>query len=92
MANILAPNMSISSGFDLWAVELKDGSSFQGIISTETPTAITLKNAGNEIRTIKRSEVKSLKALNMSSMPTGLEKQINHQQMADLIAYLKQNK
>ncbi|MCW3079749.1 PVC-type heme-binding CxxCH protein [Segetibacter sp.] len=92
MANILAPNLSISSGFDLWTVELKDGGSFQGVISTETPTAITLKNAGNEIRTIKRSEVKSLKSLNMSSMPGGLEKQINQQQMADLISYLKQNK
>jgi putative membrane-bound dehydrogenase-like protein len=92
LANILAPNISISSGFDLWSVELKDGSSFQGIIFTETPAAITLKNAGREERTIKRADIKSLKALNMSSMPSGLEKQINQQQMADLIAYLKQNK
>lgn len=92
MANILAPNLSISSGFDLWAVELKDGGSFQGIISSETPTAIMLKNAGREERTVKRTDVQSLKALNMSSMPSGLEKQINQQQMADLIAYLKKNK
>ncbi|WP_245542639.1 PVC-type heme-binding CxxCH protein [Segetibacter koreensis] len=92
MANILAPNLSISSGFDLWSVELKDGGSFQGIISTETPTAITVKNAGREEKTIRRADIKSLKALNMSSMPTGLEKQINQQQMADLIAYLKENK
>ncbi len=92
MANILAPNLSISSGFDLWAVELKDGGSFQGIISAETPAAITVKNAGREEKAIRRADIKSLKALNMSSMPTGLEKQINQQQMADLIAYLKQNK
>ena len=92
MANILAPNLSISSGFDLWAVELKDGGSFQGIISSETPTVIMLKNAGREERTVKRTDVQSLKALNMSSMPSGLEKQINQQQMADLIAYLKKNK
>lgn len=92
MANILAPGLSISSGFDLWAVELKDGESFQGIISTETPTALTLKNAGREERTIRRADVQSLKALNMSSMPSGLEKQINQQQMADLLAYLKKNK
>lgn len=92
MANILAPNLSISSGFDLWVVELKDGGSFQGIIASETPAAITLKNAGREERTIKRSDIKTLKSLNMSSMPSGLEQQINQQQMADLIAYLKQNK
>jgi putative heme-binding domain-containing protein len=92
MVNILAPNLSISSGFDLWAVELIDGTSFQGIISTETPAAITLKNAGREERTIRRADIKSLEALNMSSMPGGWEKQINQQQMADLIGYLKQNK
>jgi putative heme-binding domain-containing protein len=92
MANILAPNLSISSGYDLWAVELKNGESFQGVISSETATAITLKNAGRETRTINRTDIKSLKAQNMSSMPTGLEKQINQQQMADLLAYLRQNK
>ncbi len=30
--------------------------------------------------------------MNMSIMPTGLEKQISEQQMADLLAFLKQNK
>jgi putative membrane-bound dehydrogenase-like protein len=92
LTGILVPNLSISSGFDLWAVELKDGTSFQGIIAAETPAAVTLRNAGREERTIKRADVKSLKALNMSSMPAGLEKQINHQEMADLLSFLKQSK
>jgi putative membrane-bound dehydrogenase-like protein len=92
LTGILAPNLSISSGFDLWTVELKDGSSWQGIIAAETPAAITLKNAGREERTIKRADIRSLKALNMSAMPAGLEKQINQQEMADLLTFLKQNK
>jgi putative heme-binding domain-containing protein len=92
MANILAPNLSISSGYDLWTVDMKNGESFQGIISSETTTAITLKNAVREVRTINRKDIKSLKALNMSSMTSGLEKQINQQQMADLLAYLRENK
>ncbi len=92
MANILAPNLSISSGYNFWAVELKNGESIQGIISNETNTAIKLKNAGTEARTISRIDIKSLKALNMSAMTTGLEKQINQQQMADLLAYLRGNR
>ena len=92
MANILAPNLSISSGYDLWAVELKNGESIQGIISNETATAIKLKTSGTEARTINRTDINSLKALNMSAMTTGLEKQINQQQMADLLAYLRENK
>jgi len=91
MANILAPNLSISSGYDLWSAELKNGESFQGIISSETATAITLINAARVTKTINRSDLKSLKAMNMSSMPTGLEKNIAKQQMADLIAFLRAN-
>jgi putative heme-binding domain-containing protein len=92
MANILAPNQSISSGYDLWSVELKNGESIQGIIASETPGAITFRNAGSLEKTIKRQDIKSLKALTMSVMPTGLEKQISLEEMADLLAFLKENK
>jgi hypothetical protein len=40
-------------------------------------------------RTVSRVDIKSLKALNTSLMPTGLEKNISKEQMADLIAFLK---
>lgn len=92
MANILAPNLSLSSGYDLWDVKLKNGEAFQGVMKSETTTAITLTNAAQEVRTINRTDIQSLKPLNMSAMPAGLEKQINHLQMADLLAFLKQNK
>lgn len=92
MANILAPDLSISSGYDLWAVERQNSETFQGIIASETATAITLKNAIAEERTISRNDIKSLKALNMSAMTAGMEKAIDQQQMADLLAFLKKNR
>lgn len=92
IVNILAPNLSISSGYAMWDVEQKNGESFQGIISSETATAITLKNAAMETRTINRADIKSLKTVNISAMPNGLEKQISQQQMADLLAFLKEMK
>jgi len=92
MANILAPNQSIASGFDLWAIELNNGGTPQGVILTETPAAITIRNPGTTSRTINRHDIKTLKALTMSAMPTGLEKQITIEQMADLLAFLKANK
>lgn len=90
MANILSPNLSIAAGFDLWEVELNQGEGVQGIISSETPGAITLKNAEGIQKTINRQDIKSLKTLNISAMPAGWEKTINHQQMADLLAFLRQ--
>ncbi len=90
MANILDPNQSIADGYDLWDVALNNGTSMQGIISSETPNALTLRNAGGQQTTIARQDIKTLKALSMSAMPTGLEQQISQQAMADLLAYLRQ--
>lgn len=92
MANILAPNLSISSGYDLWSVELQNGESLQGMIASETPEAITLRNSGSADKTVSRKNIKSIKALSISLMTSGLENQINQQQMADLLDFLKQNK
>lgn len=91
MANILQPSLSISAGYELWEVELNSGESVQGIISSETPTAITLKNNGKADRTINRQDIKSLRSLNISAMRTDLNKNINKQQMADLLAFLRKN-
>ncbi len=90
MTHILDPNQSISDGYDLWDVVLTNGATVQGIISTETPNALTLRNVGGQEATIARQDIKSIKALGMSAMPAGLENQIDKQDMADLLAFLKQ--
>ena len=92
MANILDPNLSIAAKYELWVVELNNGKSLQGIIASETPNAITLKSAGRVEKMIKRSDIRSLKTLPISAMPAGLEKNISPQKMANLLAFLGQNK
>ncbi|MFC4873354.1 PVC-type heme-binding CxxCH protein [Negadavirga shengliensis] len=89
LGDILDPNMSIADGYDLWSVELNSGENFQGIISSETPSAINLANAGGQEVTIARKDIKNLQALDVSAMPAGLENNINHQQMADLLEFIK---
>lgn len=89
MGDILDPNFSIADGYDLWQIELSSGESAQGLISSETPSALTLSNYGGQKRVIARKDIKSLKTLGMSSMPVGLEASIDKQQMADLLAFIK---
>lgn len=89
MQDILNPNLSIADGYDLWEVELQNGELHQGLISTETPTAINLRNAGGIDKNISRTNIKSLKLVEMSAMPTGLEQGISVQEMADLLAYIR---
>ena len=92
MDNILDPNQSVSHGFDLWNVVLRNGESLQGIITSESQSAITVRNANGQVTTVTREEIASQKALNMSAMPVGLEKDISYQDMADLLAFLKNEK
>ncbi len=88
--NILSPAASIAPGYDLWSVELNSGEILQGILASETPTAVTIRlSPGNE-KAISRDEIKQLKALNMSAMPPGLEAKISVEDMAHLLAFLKQ--
>jgi putative membrane-bound dehydrogenase-like protein len=89
LVNILDPSVSIANGYDLWTFALKNGETKQGIISSETASAITLRYPGGQEEVIPRSDVNTLKALNVSAMPRGLEKQMTQQDMADLMAFLK---
>jgi putative membrane-bound dehydrogenase-like protein len=89
LANTLEPNMAIASGFDTWQAVLNSGETFQGVIAAETPAAITLRANNMQDKTVSRQDIKTLKALNTSLMPAGLEKNIDKQQMADLMAFLK---
>jgi putative membrane-bound dehydrogenase-like protein len=89
LANILNPNMAIASGFDTWKAVLNSGETVQGIIADETPSAITFRANNMQDKTVSRQDIKTLKALNTSLMPTGLEKNIDKQQMADLMVFLR---
>ena len=91
LANILAPNLSIATGFDLWEVELNAGEIMQGVIGSETASAIKLKTAPGVEKILNRGNIKSLKVINRSIMPS-LSTQITHREMADLLAFLKQKK
>jgi putative membrane-bound dehydrogenase-like protein len=92
MANILDPNKSIAHGYDMWSVTLNNRKILQGIISSETPTAITLGTPEGHITNIARQDISSLTNLGMSAMPNDLETKIDKQQMADLLAFLRQEK
>lgn len=91
MANILDPAMSIPNGYNMWSIELKNGETKQGIISSETSSAVTLKYPGGTTTVFARDDIQSLTALNMSAMPVGLEDKITQQEMMDLVRYLRSN-
>jgi putative heme-binding domain-containing protein len=88
LLNILDPNREVNPQFVNYVVVTKDGRSASGIIAGESATSITLRRGEGQSETILRSQVEELTSTGMSLMPEGLEKEIDQQAMADLLAYL----
>ena len=58
-------------------------------MSSETSTAVTLKDATGKETIISRADIKSMEASDISVMPVGLEASVSVNEMADLLAFLK---
>ena len=89
LLHILVPDQEITQGFAAYTVATRDGRVLTGLIASETPTSITLRQPLGKEDTILRAEIDELSAGKQSLMPQGLEKSISRQEFADLLAYLK---
>ena len=91
IASILIPQRTITDGYGLWTIDMKDGTSMTGLIASESPSDIEVRRLGQRDVSIPRESITSLANLNASAMPDGLEAQLSKQEMADLIAFLRFN-
>jgi putative membrane-bound dehydrogenase-like protein len=89
LLDILNPNAAIDSNYFNYEVTLKNGRVLTGLIAAETASSLTLKRAENQTDTVLRQDIEELRSTGVSLMPEGLEKNINVDDMADLIAFLK---
>jgi putative heme-binding domain-containing protein len=89
LAHILDPNQYVLPNYVQYVVVDKQGRSYTGLLAAQTATSITLKKEKDEAVTILRSDVDELATTGKSLMPEGLEKNIPPQEMAHLLAYLK---
>lgn len=89
LADILQPNRAIDNNYLAYTVISREGRVFSGILTSETATSITLQQPEGKIDTLLRDEIDVIRSTGMSLMPEGLEKNIPHQAMADLISFIK---
>jgi len=86
---ILDPNAALEDKFTSYIATLKNNTAHVGVITTETPTSLTLRTATGQPHTVLRRDLKSLESTNLSLMPNGLEAVLPPQAMADLLGYLR---
>ncbi|GAB3505324.1 hypothetical protein GCM10027341_36770 [Spirosoma knui] len=85
---ILHPDAGISFGYEGWEVKFKDGSTMSGIVSSKTETDLQMKFPGGVVQNYKMSDVVSMKKMDSSMMPSGLQEAMSTQELVDLVEYL----
>ena len=86
---ILDPNREAQPSFQTYTVVTKQGTIHTGMISAETAATLTLKRAEAKEDVVLRETLDELISTGQSLMPEGLEKDIDKQSLADIIAFIK---
>jgi putative heme-binding domain-containing protein len=89
LLSILDPNRAVDNNYFAYTVTTSDGRVLTGIITAETASSITLKQPEGKVEVVLREDIDELKASGQSLMPVGVEKNIDVEQMANLITFLK---
>ena len=83
------PNRSVEARYLNYVAETKNGRVFSGVVLNETGTSITLVGADGKQHQLLRTELEALASTGKSAMPDGLEKDLQLQDVADVIAYVR---
>lgn len=91
VTNILDPNREVTPDFVTYSVSTIDGRNYSGMIRSETATSIVLVTSEHKPIELLRADIEEMSSTGLSLMPEGLEKEIDKQQMADLLMFLKKS-
>jgi putative heme-binding domain-containing protein len=89
---IIYPSASFVRSYEPVLAVTKDGETHSGILRGDNDDAITLVAGPNLEERIARADIAELRPGALSIMPAGLDTQLNDQELADLVAFLKGTK
>ncbi len=89
LADVLDPNRSVSVDGRSYTLVTKDGVVIVGVLAGETATSVSLKKPGGAIESVLRSDIEQLQFSGRSLMPEGFDRLMTPEELANLIAFLK---
>jgi putative heme-binding domain-containing protein len=87
--DILRPSRSIAQHYETYVIEHASGETAAGVLGAETPTTITLRQAGAREIVIRRAEIAKMTVSPQSTMPPDLDTLVSPEEMADLLAFIR---
>ncbi len=85
---ILLPNAGILMHYENWVVRTKKGDVVSGLLESETPEQLTIKDTAGKYHDIPVENVDRKVMQKLSLMPEGLAGTMTKQELVDLVAYL----
>lgn len=88
LLNVLDPNREVNPQYLNYVVQTDDGRTLTGMVSAETAASVTLVRAEAASDTVLRMHIEEMRSTGLSIMPEGLEKELDRQTLADVMAYI----
>jgi putative heme-binding domain-containing protein len=86
--SILYPSAAISHNYENWLVVDEDGNQYAGLLVSETPATVELKDAKGIVHTIPTLTVEIEKKQDVSLMPADVQKTLAVEDLVDLVEFL----
>ena len=88
---IVYPSASIARYHEIINVLTDDGRAVSGLLVKETVNKIFLASAAGVMQPVRIKDIEQARYASVSLMPEGLDKILSSQEIADIVAYLKQS-
>lgn len=86
--SILYPSAGISHNYETHALVLEDGNVLTGIVVSQTPDELTIKDSEAVTRTVKTADIEEIVKQDVSLMPADLQKVLTAEELVDIVEYM----
>ena len=85
---IIDPNRDIDGRYLNYVALTSDGLTVSGLLASESGASVTLKEREGKTHVLLRNQIEDLRATKKSVMPEGIEKDLTHRDVSDVVAYM----
>ncbi|MEM1325349.1 MAG: PVC-type heme-binding CxxCH protein [Bacteroidota bacterium] len=85
---IFYPSAGINFGYEGYIIKTKSGGFYNGYISSETETDLTVKMMGGVSKTLSKKEIASKEPISQSLMTANLQAAMSEEDLVNLVTYL----
>jgi len=92
LMNVLEPSFEIQDDYKMVVINMRDGRTYSGNIISENERQVTMRVVGQDQLILNKSGILSREVTDVSMMPSGLFENLTHEEIVNLMGYLKTNK